>query len=74
MGGVCAWRKVAYLWGAPVGKEPFVHKWRSRLANGLMRSEVIPTFAQNDAVWQTVCRPLSGLPTQFSDWLCVEPA
>jgi phenylacetate-CoA ligase len=46
--------KSLLLWGAPVGKVPVLAKWRTRVANGLMRSEVIPTFVQNDAVWQAI--------------------
>jgi phenylacetate-CoA ligase len=46
--------KSLMLWGAPVGKVPFLAEWRTRVANGLMRNEVIPTFVQNDAVWQAI--------------------
>lgn len=52
--GYAPGEKSLHLWGAPVGKERFGAKWRSRLANGLLRSEVIPTFVQNDEVWQAI--------------------
>lgn len=57
--------KSLYLWGAPVGKQAFAAKWRTKLANGLMRSVVIPTFAQNDAVWQRVAECYRGLQPKF---------
>ncbi len=49
--GYAPGEKSLYLWGAPVGKQSFTARWRSKLANGLMRSRVLPTFAQNDEVW-----------------------
>ena len=52
--GYAPGEKSLLLWGAPVGKEPYLAKWRSRVANSLMRSEVIPTFVQIDAVWQAI--------------------
>ena len=46
--------KSLMLWGAPVGKVGFTNEWRTRVANALLRTEVIPTFVQNDAVWQAI--------------------
>lgn len=63
--GYAPGEKTLFLWGAPVGKQPFLAKWRSKLANGLMRSTVVPTFAQNDAVWQAAAERYRAFRPRF---------
>lgn len=57
--------KSLMLWGAPVGKVPFLAKWRTKVANGLMRTEAIPTFVQNDAVWQAITERYQAFRPKF---------